>query len=154
MNLHPVTLAIASCSILLAASTGAPAKSDTPAPKAAAKLAKALAGRTPGSPVGCITNSRGTDMTVIDDRTILFKEGGTVYLQRPQGSCDGLERGQRTLEFLVGDAAPLRAGVGGIADDRMPEVLHCARGSDACGRCGGGSGAGTRNGDAPRPRSR
>lgn len=117
MNLHPATLAIAGCSILLAASTGAPAKSDTPAPKAAAKLAKALAGRTPGSPVGCINNSRGTDMTVIDDRTILFKEGGTVYLQRPQGSCDGLERGQRTLVTRLHGSSRLCSGqIGDIVD--------------------------------------
>ena len=28
------------------------------------------------------------------------------------------------MDFLVGDAAPLGAGVGWVADDRVPEVLH------------------------------
>lgn len=117
MNLHPATLAIASCSILLAASTGAPARSDTPAPEAAAKLAKALAGRTPGAPVGCINNFRDTDMTIIDDQTILFKEAGTVYLQRPQSRCDGLDRSHYTLVTRLHGSNRLCSGqIGDIVD--------------------------------------
>jgi hypothetical protein len=36
-------------------------------------------------------------MQVIDDSTILFQDGRTVYLQKPRGACSGLGNGSRTL---------------------------------------------------------
>lgn len=74
-----------------------PAK-EMPNAKSAQELAKALQGRTAGQPVSCIPNFRGqARMEVIDDRTILFKDGGTVYLQRPHGGCRGIDHGGYTL---------------------------------------------------------
>jgi len=78
MNLRPYFLAAATGAALIATSTIAVAEKDEYSAKSAEKLGKALAGRTAGTPVGCISNTRGSDMTVIDDYTILFKEGGTV----------------------------------------------------------------------------
>ena len=64
-----------------------PAK-ETPSTEATQKLAQALQGRTPGKPVNCIANLRGgAQMSVIDDTTILFREGNTVYVQKPEGGC-------------------------------------------------------------------
>jgi hypothetical protein len=68
-----------------------------PSPRAQRELADALAGRTAGPPVRCIPNYRANQMQVIDDGTILFRDGGTVYLQRPQGGCPGISTGGRTL---------------------------------------------------------
>ena len=45
----------------------------------------------------CIPNYRTSQMHVIDDWTILFKDGRTVYVQNPRGSCRGLERGSTVL---------------------------------------------------------
>ena len=36
-------------------------------------------------------------MQVIDDNTILFRDGGTIYLQRPRSTCRGIEYGGYTL---------------------------------------------------------
>ena len=66
-------------------------------PRAAEQLASALAGRTPGRPVSCIPNYRTDQMQVIDDWTILFRDGRTVYVQNPRGGCGGLGTGRYTL---------------------------------------------------------
>ena len=58
--------------------------------KAQQELDKALAGRIAGKPLNCIPNYRATDMQIIDDYTIIFKDGRTVYLQTPQGGCPGI----------------------------------------------------------------
>ena len=68
-----------------------------PSQRAQAELAKALAGRTPGPALHCIPNYRTTNMEIIDDSTILFNEGRTVYLQRPRGACNGISSGSFTL---------------------------------------------------------
>lgn len=66
-------------------------------PAASAKLAKALAGRTAGPPVRCVPNFRNDQMKVIDDQTILFGQGKTVYLQRPAGGCPSARLGGYSL---------------------------------------------------------
>jgi len=66
-------------------------------PKAAQQLASALAGRTAGEPVSCIPTYRANEMQVIDDETILFRDGATLYLQKTKGSCPGLASGANTL---------------------------------------------------------
>ena len=61
------------------------------------ELATALAGRTAGEPVNCIPTFRANEMQVIDDQTILFRDGSTIYLQKTNGSCPGLASGANTL---------------------------------------------------------
>lgn len=98
-----------SAMIGLAAAAGAisfsslPAK-EAPSAKSAQKLATALQGRTAGQPTNCVPNLHGqVKMNVIDDGTILFRDGSTVYLQRPAGGCPGLEsRGYTLVSRRVG----------------------------------------------------
>ena len=66
-------------------------------PKAAKQLAEALEGRVAGEPVDCIRNYRTTNIEVIDDWTILFREGQTVYVQNPAGGCRGIGNQSKTL---------------------------------------------------------
>ena len=82
-------LSLASCST----ATGNDARS----PRAAQELASALAGRTAGKPVNCIPNFRAEQMQIIDDETLLFHDGRTIYLQRTKDSCPGLASGANTL---------------------------------------------------------
>ena len=86
MNLRISSLAAAITAALLVSST-APAKQDS-AQKSAEELAKALAGRTAGPPVSCISDR--ARMHIVDDWTILYRDRGTVYVQRPRGGCHGL----------------------------------------------------------------
>ena len=73
------------------------AASDARSPKDAKQLAQALAGRTAQPATNCIPNRPTTRMEIIDDHTILFRQGGTVYVQNPPGGCSGIGNGMYTL---------------------------------------------------------
>lgn len=75
-----------------------------------AELAKALEGRTAGPPQRCIPNWRASNMRVIDDWTILFRAGKTVYVQNPRGGCPGIGNGRNTLVTRLWGAAQLCDG--------------------------------------------
>jgi hypothetical protein len=88
----------------------------THSPKAQKELAQALAGRTPGRAVDCLYNFPAAKMQVIDDWTILFRNGRTVYVQNPRGGCRGVGIPGNTLvtrqiginQICSGDIAYLR----------------------------------------------
>jgi len=93
-------------------------------PKAQQELAQALAGRTAQPPVRCLPNYRTTEMQVIDDWTILYRDGRTTYVQNPRGGCRGLGNGSYTMvirqygtnQLCDGDLSQLvdlRSGMGG-----------------------------------------
>ena len=119
MNLRHYFLAAATGAALIATSTIAVAEKDSYSARSAEKLGKALAGRTAGQPVGCISNMRGSDMTVIDDYTILFKEGGTIYVQKPHGGCYGLGNGNYSLVTRIAGSNRLCSGQIGELVDRV-----------------------------------
>lgn len=85
-----------SCVALLASCSTTPAEV-TRSPEAAKELAEALAGRVPGKPVNCIPTYRADDMQIIDDWTILFKDGSTIYVQNPEGGCPGIAAQRNVL---------------------------------------------------------
>ena len=96
MSLRKSALLVAGAA-LLASCTSATSVRESRSPKAQRELADALAGRTVGKPVRCVPNYRTNEMQVIDDWTILFRDGGTVYVQNPRGGCRGLARGSTVL---------------------------------------------------------
>lgn len=118
MNLRLAILATAGSATLLGASSIAPAQADSYSAKASSKLAKALQGRTAGQPVSCISNLRGqARMEIVDDSTILFREAGTVYVQKPAGGCNGLGSGSYTLVTrLAGSNQLCRGQIGDLVD--------------------------------------
>lgn len=65
--------------------------------KVSPALAKELAGRTAGPATRCVPYFRVNDMKIIDDGTIIFGKGKTVYLQQPVGGCPGLRIGGNSL---------------------------------------------------------
>jgi hypothetical protein len=96
MNLRTIALAATSGVTLLSSCASGPDQYAR-SPKAQRELTEALAGRIPGKPVNCIPNYRTNQMQVIDDWTLLFKDGRTVYVQNPRGGCRGLGIGGYTL---------------------------------------------------------
>ena len=98
MNLRTSILAAVTGAALVATSAIAIAENDAPSPKATAKLANALQGRAAGPSVDCVPNLHGqARMQVIDDNTILFRDGSVVYVQKPEGGCRGLADGRYSL---------------------------------------------------------
>jgi len=81
-----------------AACSTTPVHDEARSPEAQQELAQALQGRAAGQPVSCVPNMRGnTRMEVVDDFTILFREGSTVYVQNPRGGCPGIDGHGYTL---------------------------------------------------------
>lgn len=94
--------------------------------KSKMELAKALEGYTAGEPVSCIPNYRSTQMQVIDDDTLLYRDGRTIYVQHPVSACHGLAVGSYTLvtkqygtnelcRGQINDMVDLRTGMRGGA---------------------------------------
>jgi hypothetical protein len=50
-----------------------------------AELAKILDGRTPGAPVRCLDTTQRRNMEVVDRTAMVFKDGDTYYVNRPEG---------------------------------------------------------------------
>lgn len=58
-----------------------------------------LAGRTAGEPVNCISLSQSTSPQVVDQNTILYREGAgrRIWRTGPKGACPALSRAPVTL---------------------------------------------------------
>ena len=65
--------------------------------KAQANYDRLLAGKTAGPPMNCLSMIRTRDMEVIDDDTIVYRDGRTAYVNRPRGGCNGLSSGGYAL---------------------------------------------------------
>ncbi|TVV74079.1 hypothetical protein FOY91_10820 [Sphingomonas solaris] len=80
--------------LLLAAAAmpaaAAPARDNA---KGEASLAKMLAGRVPGPPVDCLTTNRIQSSEIVDRTAIVYRVGGTLYVNRPQSGVESLDRG-------------------------------------------------------------
>ncbi len=80
--------------------------------KGEARLAQRLAGLVAGAPVNCLPRFRSNDMEVIDDDTILFHDGRTIYRQDTGGNCypRGSSAGYALVTRSVGGSSGFCAG--------------------------------------------
>jgi len=89
MSLLCLAVAVGAC---------APVQPAARTPQAEAHLQKVLSGKVPGRPVSCLPDYRSDNMVVIDDDTILFRDGRTVYRNDfLGGSCSRLSNGNYAL---------------------------------------------------------
>ena len=56
-----------------------------------------LRGKVAGKAESCLPTYQSNDMTIIDDNTILFRDGRTVYVNHPLGGCMNLDRSGSAL---------------------------------------------------------
>ena len=77
-------------------------------------LDRYLTGRTAGAPQSCLPRYRSEDMIVVDDNTILFRDGSNrIWRNDPAGGCSGLGLG------LSQESSGLALGFG----DELPALL-------------------------------
>ena len=121
----PACFILAACGVLAGSCATAPVQ-ETRSPAAAKELADALDGRVAGDAERCISNFPTTEVRVIDDWTVLYSEGRTIYVQNPLGGCPGIGSGSRTLvtrqvgtsqicEGDINQTVDLQTRVGGAA---------------------------------------
>ena len=73
-----------------------------------------IAGKVAGAPLSCLPSSRMNDMTVIDESTVVFKQGGNrLYVAHMQGACSNL--GQAPYALLTKQPSSLSLCHGDIA---------------------------------------
>ena len=85
------TLVLAASATLVACAT--PREAYVGSPDAEKELARWLGGRVAGKPQTCLPSFRSQDMIVIDERTILFRDGANrVWRNDVNGPCSGLGR--------------------------------------------------------------
>lgn len=114
MNLRISLLAAALGAASLLSST-APARQDGPHPSAE-KVAKALAGRTAGAPVSCISDR--ARMQIVDDWTILYRDRNIIYVQRPRGGCHGLSNNMSLIRNQFVTTRLCRGDINQLVDVR------------------------------------
>jgi hypothetical protein len=77
---------------------------------------------TPVEQVSCLPSYRADNMQIIDDWTILFRDGRTIYVQNPRGGCPGIGSRRNILvnrvfgtnQLCSGDISHLLDPVSGI----------------------------------------
>ncbi len=75
-----------------------------------------LAGKVPGRAEKCLPLQRSNEMTVIDDDTILYRDGRTTYVNKPLGSCNLLGRGSYALVTRSQGSQVCRGDIGTVTD--------------------------------------
>ncbi|MGQ0661302.1 hypothetical protein [Sphingosinicella sp.] len=71
-------------------------------PQGEEQLERALAGRVAGEPVRCINLHGSSSSTIIDDTAILYRVGGTIYVNRPRAGAESLDRSDTMVNRLWG----------------------------------------------------
>jgi hypothetical protein len=66
------------------------------------RLAKLLEGRVAGEPQDCISLSTVTSSQVIDKTAIVYRVGGTLWVNRPEGGAESLDDGDILVTKLSG----------------------------------------------------
>ena len=77
-----IAIAAAAVGILLAGPVAQAKERPTPEQQ----LAKILKGKVPGTPVTCINLPQVDSTTIIDKTAIVYKDGSTYYVNRPQNA--------------------------------------------------------------------
>ena len=86
-------------------------------PKAQQELDRYLQGKVAGEAQTCLPNFRANDMVVIDERTILFREGNRVWRNDIRGGCTGLGRpGTALVTRQFGGTGLCRGEIAQIVD--------------------------------------
>lgn len=84
---------------------------------AQAHLDKILAGKVAGTPISCLAHSSANDMDVIDDGTVVFTRGRTVYRNDfSGGSCNELGRGHYALVTRTSSSSLCRGDIAEVRD--------------------------------------
>jgi hypothetical protein len=89
-------------SILMAGAVLASCTTGPPQPTRTAQkqleFQQLLGGKVAGAPISCLPHYRSGDMRIIDDQTIIFRDGNRrSYLAHMQGGCTNLSSGSYAL---------------------------------------------------------
>ena len=106
--------------LITALLTGACAATPTNEPRSARaqqQLDRYLTGKVAGAPRTCLPRYSADDMVVVDDNTILFRDGRRVWRTEMLGGCSGLSRaGSALLTRQFGSGELCRGEIARVID--------------------------------------
>jgi hypothetical protein len=115
-----ITAAVAGCAAQPPATRSAEAE---------AKYQQLLAGKAAGPTITCLPHYRADDMVTIDNSTVAFKDGRTVYVNHLIGECAGLNSGFYTLVTRSNGSGLCRGDIADVRDVRTGMIIGaCAIG--------------------------
>jgi hypothetical protein len=113
----PALLVIASALVSCTMAPPPPGYAAAQAAQEQAAFQKALAGRVPaGRPVACLPHYATNDTVNLSENTILFRQGGTTYVNHPPGGCPGLNNGFYVLVTRSVGGQLCRGDIANVAD--------------------------------------
>ena len=86
--------------------------------EAEAEFQKLTAGKAAGEPITCLPSYKRHDMVTIDDGTVAFKNGKTVYVNKLIGECSGLDSGFYALVTNSSGPGLCRGDIARVTDVR------------------------------------
>ncbi len=85
--------------------------------KAQKQYDQLLAGKVVGAPISCLPSFNQSDMVVIDERTVAFRQGSSrVYVNHMQGGCTNLGGPYALVTRTFGSAQLCRGDIGQVVD--------------------------------------
>ena len=114
----PVLLTAA---LLVGACAANPVQDQPRALRAQQELDTYLAGKVAGPAQNCLPTFRSRDMVVIDDNTVLFRDGARYWRTEMQGGCNGL--GSKTYALVT-----RQFGSGDLCRGEIAQVRDLAAG--------------------------
>jgi hypothetical protein len=76
-----------------------------------------LAGKVAGAPVSCLPGFRSSDMSVIDEHTVVFRDGSSrAYVNNMQGGCSNLGGPYALVTRGFGGGQLCRGDIGQVVD--------------------------------------
>lgn len=106
-------LAIVIAAVTATACTTAPPPSPEQVARTQAQLQELTAGKVAQAPISCLQHYNANDMVVIDENTVAFKNGRTVYIAHMNGPCSNL--GGASYALLTKDSGSMGLCRGDIA---------------------------------------
>jgi hypothetical protein len=73
-------------------------------PRGEAELERTIADRVAGEPVSCISLRGSESSRIIDGTAIVYRVGGTLYVNRPRSGAESLDRDDTQVNRLFGDS--------------------------------------------------
>jgi hypothetical protein len=113
MMMRLFMLATAVCGLCACATASEPTQRSE---RAQAQYDRLLAGKVAGQAVRCLPVFRTNDLVAIDEDTILFRDGRTIYVNRPMGSCYGLGRANNALVTKTLGSTLCRGDIARVVD--------------------------------------
>lgn len=122
-------LILAAAATSLAGCETTDSQPDRRSAQAQATYDRMLAGKSAGRPATCLPLLRSNDMVVIDDDTILYRDGRTTYVNKPLGGCNLLGRGSYALVTRIFGSQLCRGDIANVVDTRTGVTVgSCALG--------------------------